>query len=190
MNDSQDEFAARAARGDAASVARLLELHAAGLVPYLARRAGRLLLDRESPEDLAQSTCREVLEHGPRLDFQDDPAFRRWLYATALRKIRDRYRFHRRAKRDVRAEVGGVSDAVTLGTPSHDAAGREDVDRVLSAVGDLSARDREILRLARFERLTHAEIAQRLGVSESHSRTLLARAVVRLTRRLEPRKGG
>lgn len=190
MSDSRPsvDLASRAARGDTRAVATLLTRHAGGLVPYLERRAGRLLLDREAPEDLAQSICREVLERGTGYAFGDETAFRRWLYATALRKIRDRYRFHRRGKRDVRQEDGNAATVAEAFTPSRDAAGREEVDRVLVALEALPPRDREIVRLARIERLPHDEIARRLGVTESHSRTLLARAVLRLTRMLGARR--
>ncbi len=175
---------------DEEDLADLLTAHAGALVPYLARRAGPLLLGRESPEDLAQSICREVLERGDARSFDDEDAFRRWLYATALRKVRDRYRYHRCAKRGDGREPGAATEPVApSSTPSRDAAGREEVDRVLGALAELPSRDREVLRLARIERLPHSEIARRLGVSESHSRTLLARAVVRLTRRLASRAG-
>lgn len=185
MSDKSIDLAARAASGDHRAVESLLERHVEGLVPYLARRAGRLLLARETPEDLAQSICREVLEHGPQYRFEDDDAFRRWLYATALRKIKDRYRYHRSGKRDAMrdadATVGGVAEQ---DTPSRVAADREGLDRILRAIDDLPARDRELVLMSRVEKLSHADMAERLEITESHSRTLLARAMVKVTRRV------
>lgn len=185
MSDSSVDLAKRAASGDTGAVDLLLERHVAGLVPYLARRAGRLLLARETPEDLAQSICREVLEHGPGYQFEDDEAFKRWLYATAMRKIKDRYRYHRSGKRDALREADATAGGVaTPDTPSKAAAERESIELILRAIDDLPARDRELVLLARIEKLSHAEIAERLGITETHSRTLLARAMVQVSRRV------
>ena len=46
--------------------------------------------------------------------------------------------------------------------------------------------EREIILLARIEELSHAQIAERLGVTEANSRKMLSRAMVRLASFMAP----
>ena len=184
------ELAARASRGDMSAVEGLLERHLAGLVGYLRKRAADLA-PKESAADIAQSACREVLSDlaSGRVEYRGDGEFRAWLYEAALFKLRNRRRYWsaerrdkgreqavgaRRSKPDLEALAGGAR------TPSREAAAREEAERLAALIGELPERYGEVVRLARIEGLTHAEIAERLGVSEVTSRKLLSRALARL----------
>lgn len=182
----------RASQGDAAAVEALLVRYLPGLERYIERHAGSWLSARESASDLVQSTCREILQKPGRFQYDGEEGFRRWLYATALRKIRDRHRFYRADRRNVGREAPkrppGES-ATTRGdtfvwsrTPSQDAAAREELARLYRALAKLPASYREIVVLSKIEQCSAAEVGKRLGISESYARTLLSRALARLAR--------
>ncbi len=162
------------------------------------RRAPGFVLDRESTEDLAQSVCRDVLEHvaDGRLELRGDAAFKQWLYEAALWKLRARSRHLRTEKRDAGREVqsplrttdGGVVpfEPRSSTTPSRLVATDERRRAVREAIAKQDERDALLLTLAVLEDLPHRGIAGRLGIAESHSRVLLSRALAKLARELEP----
>ncbi len=191
MTDASAELIARATSGDALAVEELLERHLPLLRGYLARNASQRVLDRESVTDLAQSVCREVLERlrDRRLVFQGEAQFRQWLYRAAIMKMMARNRFWTAERREAGREmaVRPASGAPSVDeppapvcTPSEDAAMHEELGRFENAFASLPTDSREIILLHHVEGLAHAEIATRRGITESHSRTLLARALARL----------
>ncbi|TAH34900.1 MAG: sigma-70 family RNA polymerase sigma factor [Planctomycetota bacterium] len=178
-----------AAAGDAAAMHELLLRHLPGLERFLARNAGDLIAAKESRSDLAQSVCREVLERlaTDRLQFRSEPEFRHWLYEAALFKLRNRHRYYRARKRDAAAERSGAASAPADTTgPGSKVRRREQQERLAAALQLLPEPEREIVRLAHLEGLAHAAIAERLGITESHSRTRLARALAKLGRLVGP----
>lgn len=196
MHGESQDLVDRASRGDGVAVERLLELHLPGLEAYARAQVGRLVGERESASDLVQSACREVLEHIDRYRYDGEDGFKRWLYATVLRKIQDRHRYYKAEKRDAGREVridGGSASApieqlfagATSATPSRAASLRDEYARVERVLGGLPERHREAIRLAYLEELPHREIAARMGISEANARMLLSRALARLARLLE-----
>jgi RNA polymerase sigma-70 factor (ECF subfamily) len=193
VDDPLHDSFQQATNGDAAAIADLLVALLPGLRAYLARNAGPLVGQKESPDDLAQSVCREVLERlaSERIEYRGEAQFRQWLYQAALHKLQNRHRYWRAERRDAGHEVdAGDTDAAarweaffaTLSTPSDKAMRHEDLERLQRALAALEPAQREIIRLARLEGLGHAELAARFAVTESHSRVLLARAMARLVR--------
>lgn len=182
---------------DARQIDRLLEQHLDGLRAFLRVRAGAAVRARVSHSDLVQSVCREVLQSAQRFEFQGDAAFRNWLYTAALRKIVEQDRKLHAGKRDVRRELavdadGGADAAVLQGyasatTPSLLAMGREGAEKLEAAFDELSDEHKEIITMARFAGLSHAEIAAQLGKSEEACRQLLRRALVKLSVALQQR---
>lgn len=179
---------------DDARVERWLATQLPSLRGFLRRRADDIVLERESVEDLAQSVCREAVEHveDGRLELRGERAFKQWLYEAALFKLKARARYHRAQRRDAGREVplerGSSSGAPReLGgseTPSRLVATAEQRAEVRRAIEALGGRDAEVLRLAVLEELPHAAVAAQLGVSEAHSRVLLSRALAKLGRAL------
>ena len=195
MSDRTGEWVREARQGSEIAVDRLLAEHLPGLRAYIQRHAGRLVTAKESAVDVAQSVCREVLQHLDRFQYDGEEGFRRWLYATALRKLRDRYRYYTAGRRDaarVATPDGGSSSGSpgmdqmlrTLSSPSLRAAHREEAERLRAAVERLPDRYREVVRMAYQEQLSRVEIGKRLGTTASHARVLLARALARLAREL------
>jgi RNA polymerase sigma-70 factor (ECF subfamily) len=179
-----------ASTGDRDAVGRLLERHLPVIEGFVRRHAGRMLLERESPSDVAQSVCREVLERlrDGRVRYEGEAPFRAWLQRAAVMKMMMRRRFWQAERRDagVRhapppgASSDGGTPFVDSATPSRQAALDEELERLAAALASLPERYREVIAMHHVERLSHREIAERLSVTESHSRVLLSRALARL----------
>jgi DNA-directed RNA polymerase specialized sigma24 family protein len=91
MSDATRQLVQHATQGDRPAIDQLLERYLPGLRAFIRMRAGPMIRRRESESDLAQSVCREVLEHLDQFQYGDEVGFKRWLYTTALRKILHRY---------------------------------------------------------------------------------------------------
>ena len=185
-----------AARGDRAALDRLLELYLPELEAFVTRRAGRPLRSQESPADIVQSVCREVLQHADRFRHPSEVAFKQWLYTTALRKISARIDFYRAQKRDQgRVEnlaPGSVESAASqvlafydsFSTPSRHLMVQEEVARIENAFEALTEEQREVVTLAHVMGLSRAEIAERVGKSEGAVRVILHRALAKVSQLL------
>jgi RNA polymerase sigma-70 factor (ECF subfamily) len=200
MDDSSRVLVTQAQSGSLPAVEELLERHLPGLRAYIRLRAGPAVRARESASDLAQSVCREVLEHLDRFQYGGEAGFKHWLYATALRLIQNRHKHWNREKRDVGREVpmagGGSASELQLAyhsvsSPSQKVMGQEQLDHIEAAFDELSEPDREIITLARIVGLSHKEIAEAQGKSEGACRVSLNRALTRLATHLDgPRDPG
>lgn len=192
MNESHDDLVQAAGVGDVEAIRALLAHHVPGLRGYLRRNAGPLAAGRESVGDLVQSICREVLEHvaDGRLEYRGERAFKEWLYRAALIKVLNRQRFWKAEKREAGKQRPLVDDAdrgvtppvASDPSPSQGAADRERLVVLESAFHQLDTEQQAIIFLAYVEELSHKEIAERLGIGESHSRSKLSRAIARLAR--------
>lgn len=180
----------RVQQGDRAAIDALLSHHLPRLQAWLRVRIGTGLGPRESTSDVVQSACREVLEHMDRFTYEGEAGFRCWLFKTAERKLIDKHRFHRAARRDAgreALEAGDRSDAGldevmgSLATPSQEAMAREQELRIASAVDRLSQEDRELYALFHVAGLGNAEIASELGKSEVAIRKAKSRVLARLS---------
>ena len=190
--DRESELVARATNGDVQAVDDLLARHIDGLEAFVRLRAGELLQERESVSDLVQSACREVLGHMDRFQYGGERGFKAWLYETALRKIRNRYQYWNAEKRNAPQEHLTDGDAARIErtyrpviTPSRNAEARETLRRLEGAMAKLSDEERQVIVHARLLGLSHAEIAEVIGKSEQSSRTILYRALGKLTEELE-----
>jgi RNA polymerase sigma-70 factor (ECF subfamily) len=182
----------RLGSGDPAAVNTLLERYLADLQAFVDRHAGLELQAKETPADLVQSVCREILEGVQRgaFQYQGEAQFRQWLYQAALNKIQMKGRYFAAEKREGRRErpLDDLLDAglePSLGrsrTPSRAAADREEQARFLVALAQLPPEQRQVVEWAHLEGLPHQEIARRLGVSEANSRMILSRALARLAK--------
>jgi RNA polymerase sigma-70 factor, ECF subfamily len=192
---SERERIERAARGDARAVDELLGAHLDSLRGYVRLRMGRILRSREESADLVQSVCREVLTDLGGFEYRGAAAFRDWLFTCAEHKLRDRARFWGRERRDAAREQpmagfdeeerGTLAGLASLMTPSRDAVAAEELGRLEAAFARLDADYREVIVLARVVGLSHAEIAARMGRTESATWNLLARALAKLSTLLE-----
>jgi RNA polymerase sigma-70 factor (ECF subfamily) len=195
MADETGRWVEAASRGDAQAVEHLLASFLPELRRYLDRNVGPLVAAKESSSDLAQSVCRELLEHmgRERFSYRGEAEFKQWLYNAATFKIRARQRFYLAAMRDAgRDEFASGANAdsrsgadVRLAdrssaSPSRAAELDEEVQRVRAALARLPERHREVIVLTYVQGLSHKQIAEQLGLTEANSRALLSRALARL----------
>ena len=183
----------RAARdGDRHALEQLVTLHTGPLAAFVRARAGDLVREQESVDDLVQSVCREALSDLSRIEYRGDREFRSWLFLLATRKILDRKKFYRRERRDIGrvaalpdAGVSRLLDAYgTVATPSRIASAREELARIENAIGELPEPQRDAVLYVKLLGIPYADVAERLGRSESAVRGLVARGLTELAERL------
>lgn len=177
--------------GSKRAIDSLLERHLPELRAYVRLRSGPAIRAREATVDLAQSVCREALEDLDRFEYRGEAEFKHWLFSKAFNKIRDRVKYYHAKKRNVDLEARAPSEEfkepdygrcyADLTTPSRIAMNREELRRVEELFDDLPPDYREVIVLSRVVGLSHAEIARKLNRSEDATRSLLHRAVVRLS---------
>lgn len=182
----------RAQAGDRAAVETLLERHLPALEAYVRLRVGHAFGAREGTSDVVQSTCRDLLERFDGFRHGGEQAFRHWLYATAARKIADRFAYHGAQRREAGRELapeaasGALAAAFAdLASPSQAAIGGELVERLQAAFAALGEDEREVVLLSRVARLSRAEVAASMGKSENAVRNLLHRTLIRLAQELD-----
>ncbi len=161
----------------------LLQRYAPRLERFAARHFPPELLRRETPRDIVQAVCVDVLRDFDTFDDfgAGEAAFRRWVFRRLVRKLQDRRRFHRRERRDTAREVAPATDLRSLSeTPSRKAIAREAGDLVHQAIEKLPPPYVAIIRLVQIEGLSAADAGRRLGISPVAARSLMARALRRL----------
>lgn len=188
MQDELRKTIAAARSGDRVALDSLFARHLPALTAFLRCKVDGELAQRESIRDLAQSVCREVIADLEAIEYRGDEAFRGWLFLQATRKILDRYRYHRRARRagskeellpeDDDAEL--LQQYASICTPSRHAAGKEQLARVEAAMRQLPEGQRDAVLMSRLGGIAYSEIAQQLGVTESAVRGLVARGLARV----------
>jgi RNA polymerase sigma factor (sigma-70 family) len=161
--------------------------------PWLARfvrdRCGGVVRSKESASDIAQSVCREALQHWSR--FRGDPTeLRQWLFQIAKRKIVDRQRYWNYDKREAERETtisAAFDKPCPNASPSEDVIGDEQANLLADALMQLSERDRDIILLARCEQVSLVDIAEYYACTEVTARKQLSRALARLEHHLRPK---
>jgi len=142
---------------------------ARALWAYLSRTTG----DGQAADDLLQECYYRLLRAS--VDFETEAHRRHYLFRIATNLVRDR---RRRPSRELPLSETLAESSHPTDAPLDDAvAARRDVGR---ALGELRPRDRDLLWFAYAQGLTHAEIAESLGVKPGSVKLLLFRARARL----------
>lgn len=106
-----------------------------------------------------------------------------WLYGTAYRVLSNQWRSRDRRRRLVtrlRSDTAGSGAP----QPEFELVRSEAAREVVDALSKLNARDQEMLRLAEWEEMSPAEIAELIGVSRNAIDQRLHRARERLAREM------
>jgi RNA polymerase sigma-70 factor (ECF subfamily) len=136
----------------------------------------------DEADDVTAETFLKVLAAEERFD-PDRGEARVWIFRIAQNTLRDH---HRRSRVRRHTSLGAMRDLVAdAPTAEERLLWEEEVSRLLSAVGELGARDREIIGLRYGSGMDTSAVAQILGVRESAVRTRLWRALGRLRVLLE-----
>lgn len=192
MPKDTENLIAGASRGDDGAIAELLVRHLPVLRAYIRLRMGPRIRRWDSEQDVAQSVCRQALEDLEAFTYRGEAAFREWLFTMARRKLADRDAYLTAEKRDVDRIANNAASAqsfaaevhAAFGTPSEFAVRAETVARIEAALDDLPEEAREVILLSRLAGLSTTEIAERLGKAPSSVRSMLSRALARLSRAL------
>jgi RNA polymerase sigma-70 factor (ECF subfamily) len=184
--DLLDAQAVRASLGDGAAFAAVFDRHHRVIWAYLARSAGR-----EAANDLAGEVFLVAFRRRDSFD-ESRGTVRAWLYGIATNQLREHARRSARGRRALlrlagRRESAGVVDGIDGldGIGEIDQRGPSEASVVVACLRRLSDRDREVLVLYAWERLSYDEIAVALGVAVGTVRSRLARARARLRAAME-----
>lgn len=161
-------------QGDRAALGVLVQRHQAKVVGLAYRFLGRW----DAAEDVAQDVFVRVWRAA--VTFRPEARFTTWLYRLAANLCWDRRRQAARALRLHSAAPGPRSDdpsSVTLET-------RERIARVRQAVAGLPDRQRLAVIMHRYQGLSHNEIAEATGWSQSAVESCLVRAYENLRKSL------
>jgi len=139
----------------------LFQTHEKELKRYLYRK----LSCAETADDLIQETFLRIAERHSHVDFHN---VRAYLYRIAQNLLIDHFRRERRQQTYPDDSQPSVED---------DISGRQKLALLRKALLDLPLLTQRIFELNRMEGLTYAEVAQRLGVSESTVQKHLARGL-------------
>ena len=151
--------------------------HQDSLKRFLARRLGNVTL----AEDLAQETwLRAASANAAPIE---NP--KSYLFRVAANLANDHLR---RARHGI--EVQGQEAVVPLyadarPSPEQQAVDRSELQRLLRAVDALPPRAREVFILAKVHELSHAEIAERLGIAKNTVMVHMANALAQLQQHLK-----
>ena len=163
------------------------ERHREHLLSVIYLRMGRNLRTRMDPEDVLQEVAIEVINYWHTLE--DEANVRAWLVVLSKRKVarilRDQVGV---AARDPRRERAIKTDLPVADRRTGPVTSADRKDRLLlleQALERLSSDHREVILLARIEKLTAKEIGNRMDRSENAIHLLLGRALRRLAQELK-----
>jgi RNA polymerase sigma-70 factor (ECF subfamily) len=183
-----------AKEGDQTAVEQLCKIYGERVRRIIRLRIDSKLRPKIDSVDVVQDALVLALEGMRDFTYRNDGDFLRWLSRIAENKLYDIInRFHAE-KRDIRREIPfkhieknikegsfGFPGPLQTTTPSVLLSQKEDLDRLERAIDDLKPEYREVIFLSRIERLSHKEIAAKLGKSEGAVAMLLSRALIALT---------
>ena len=186
--NEEQALLARAQTGDRDAMDALCRLHLDCVYAWVRLKRSPVVASRESAMDVVQSVFREALAALPKFEWGGGNSFRNWLLTYAENKLRNRDRYHRAERRSPVREADLKLSQVYASMLGPDQAidAREQVEDFERAFFRLADSEREIILMSRIEELSHAQIAERLGVTEANSRKLLSRAMVRLASMMRP----
>lgn len=156
---------------------------------FVRRRLRPELAALESPSDIVQSACRELLADLQReARSSSATAVLRWTFLRrALRKIVQKHRYHAAARRAPGRRIGGRAVEALLdsaGDASRHLEAAERAAQLARAMQRLPEHYQRVIDWVHFEGHPHREVARRLGRSEDACKMLLSRAMARLAQEL------
>jgi len=174
--DRTQSLIVRAQAGDQAAFHELMAACREDLEAVIRSRLGPHLRGRIQPEDVLQETSLRALRGLSTFRAQDAGSFVRWLIRIAVNVIRESAR---REKRHVIVPLTGDVPGRDL-TQSSAMRRNERFDRLQGALNALSPEHRQVIMLARIERLPIKVVGERMGRSPGAVTQLLWRAMQKL----------
>ena len=191
-NATETDLLRAAKSGDSAAVNQLLERYRGYLTMLARRQTNRKLQLRVSASDLVQETLFDACRQIGQFRGRQPSELAAWLRTILARRLADQFRHHGAAKRDFRREQAiegalyqssvDIGRALADSTPcvSSQAAAAEQVVLLAAAIDQLPEDYREVIILREIERLSFADVAERLDRSTGAVRMLWVRALEKL----------
>ncbi len=151
-----------------------------------------ILQNKMDASDIVQQSLMEAHQGFSRFRGQSEHEIRAWLVRLVRHNLIDaRRRFVETDKRNVSRELSAHTRALPGPdkTPSSLVSRKEQDEELMRAVTLLPARNQQILELRHRQGLSHAEIAEELGMTEMAARQLWSRTVDQLRNQLVRRRG-
>lgn len=187
---ASDELLLRAmAAGEAGAFDELFARHSAAMLSFFSR----LTASQTDPDDLLQETFLRILTHAA--DFQPGAAFKPWLF-TIARNAAYNWMQKRKLRAAVEVQTDFSSSALPAGMaprsgrgvaadPSAGLVTQERKARLLAALEELPAPQREIIILTLFNGFSYQEAAAITGDTEGTLRSRAFHALKKLRERLK-----
>lgn len=154
-------------RGDQQAADQIFNRYQSRLLMLVSGKLNERLKKRLDPEDLVMSIMRSAFRETAQKDvgFQDESGFWKWLTTVALNKTYNRIDRETTSKRHYSKEAGSDSmlgdHLLSEPTPDDVAEVAELLEKISAKLNDVQAK----ILLAKLDGLSHAEIAEQLGVS-------------------------
>ena len=197
--DETQQLVVRATSGDRVALGDLLERYRDQLFRIVAIRMDRRLQSRVDANDVLQDAFIEATQRFE--DYSQDPRmpFFLWLRFITLQKLMQLHRFHlgtqgRSARREISIYDSSIPQATSavlaaqllgsLTSPTQAVVRSEEKKNLENALNEMDEIDREVLVLRHFEKLSVADAAQILGLTESGASSRYFRALDKLKKLL------
>ena len=172
------ELMIRLAEGDMAALGDIARKHQDKILSL----SYRVLGDWHRAEDVAQETFLRV--HRAAKNYKPKAKFTTWLYRIVVNLCFDEQRKQTKAI----APLENVDPVVLVKSDSNAAERKEVVKLVKTAVNELPERQRLAVILHRYDGLSHGEISEVTGWTQSAVESLLVRAYANLREKLDKMK--
>ena len=195
VNDHKTQHLVTLAKeGDQSAIDQLCRIYGERVRRIIRLRIDIKLRPKIDSVDVVQDALILALAGLKNFTYRNEGDFLRWLSRIAENKLHDVVDKFYADKRDIRREIPfkeeekstegdsfGVAGPLQTTTPSVLLSRKEQLNRLESAIDNLKPEYREVILLSRIERLSHEEIAARVGKSKGAVAMLLSRALVALT---------
>ena len=132
---------------------------------------------KEPSEDMVQVVFFKMLKYSQ--TFTGSGEFKTWMYHVARNVLNDHYRKSKRTP--VYYDISGMEESISGGQFANERIEKKQELKMLSAAMDkLSAENRELLVLCRFQELKYHEIAKVLNMTEGAVKVRVHRALNQL----------
>lgn len=168
----------RAKDGDRDAFGALVGREDAPLRAFIETRLGRGVRQSVETDDIVQETHLRALRSLERFEWRNENSLFSWLAAIAEFVIRDHARAQRRRERVALLDQQQVPASVL--SPSRVLRREERFERLRSALETLADDHRQVVWLARIERLPLNQVAERMHRSRGAVKQLLLRALQKL----------
>lgn len=195
VNDHKTQHLVTLAKeGDQSAINQLCRIYGERVRRIIRLRIDRKLRPKIDSVDVVQDALVLALAGLKNFTYRNEGDFLRWLSRIAENKLHDVLDKFYADKRDIRREIPfkredksteggsfGANVPLDATTPSVLLSRKEQLDRLERAIDNLKPEYRQVVFLGRIERLSHAEIAAKMGKSKGAVAMLLSRALVALT---------